>query len=87
MGYSVSLYLDDEKTWTLFKDACESEKKRPNAVLRSFIEHYLEESYALEPVEQRIARGMLQAKKIASGKIKAKKAEDLLKEMNSNKGI
>ena len=81
-GYNISLYLDNEKTWNIFKEACMREGKKPNSVIRSFIEQYSQEVLQIEPdLESQIARAMVEAKKIAHGVIKAKKAEDLLDEI------
>jgi hypothetical protein len=81
-GYNISLYLDNERTWNIFKEACMREGKKPNSVIRSFIEQYSREVLEIEPdLEFQIARAMVETKKIAQGVIKAKKAVELLDEM------
>ena len=81
MGYNISVYLDDASTWTNFKDACERTGKRPNTVLRSFIEKYCEEVLGEIPLEERLAKAMVEAKQIAREQIKGKNARDLLAEL------
>jgi hypothetical protein len=84
-GYNISLYLDNEKSWEMFKEACKKEGKKPNSLLRSFIEKYYQEVLGIEPdLEHQIAKAMIESKKIVSGEIQAKKAADLLKELNQN---
>lgn len=80
-GYNVSVYLDEASTWTKFKDACEKSGKRPNTVLRAFIESYCEEVLAYMPIERHLAQGMLEAREIARGKTKGKNARELLEEI------
>jgi predicted HicB family RNase H-like nuclease len=50
-----------------------------NALVSQKLATSIQESYEFEPPEQRINRGMLQVKRVASSKMKAKKAKDLLK--------
>ena len=81
-SHNVSVYLDNIETWKKFKVACKEEGKRPNTVLRSFIESYCSEIFEIEiPLEKQIAQGMIEAKRIAKGKIKGKDARKLLAEI------
>ena len=80
-GYNISVYLDEPATWQTFKKACEIGGKRPNSVLRAFIERYSEQVLDELPLEHRIAKAMIEAQKIARGEIKGKDARDLLKEI------
>lgn len=80
-GYNISVYLDKSDTWGNFKEACRIEGKSPNTVLRSFINEYSNEVLGNVPLETEIAKGMIEAKKISKGELKARKASDLLKEI------
>lgn len=81
-GHNVSLYLDDLGTWEKFRQACEMEKRRPNTVLRQFIENYCDEVLGREiSLELKIAEGMVEAQKIAKGKKKGRDARKLLEEI------
>jgi hypothetical protein len=81
-GCNTSLYLQNENEWIQFKKACDSIGKKPNTILRNFIEQYTKEIFGSEiSIEKRIAKSMIEAKEIAKGNIKAKKAVDLLNEL------
>ncbi len=81
-GYNTSLYLQDENEWIMFKNACKSLDEKPNTILRNFISQYTMEIFGEKrSLEKKIASSMFEAKKIANGKIKAKKAIDLLDEL------
>lgn len=80
-GRNVCIYVD-ANWWENFKQACQIEGKRPNAVIRNFVERYSQETLNLEEcLEYRIAKAMVEAKRIVQGKTSAKRADDLLKEI------
>jgi formate-dependent nitrite reductase cytochrome c552 subunit len=81
-GYNASLYLQNEKEWLDFKKACDVIGKKPNTILRNFIGEYTKEILGEKiSLEKQLAKSMVEAKEIAKGKKKAKKAVDLLKEL------
>lgn len=80
-GYNASIYMKNREDWVFFKEACKKQGKNPNSVLRFFISDYSNRVHGIAPLEKEIAIGMAQAKKIARGKMKGKKASDLLKEI------
>ena len=73
--------MDEQKTWKRFKDACEKQGNRPNTVIRNFIEEYSNQILDEIPLEQRLAKAMVEAKKIAEGKTQGKNARQLLFEI------
>jgi hypothetical protein len=81
-GYNVSLYLDNERTWKMFKEACTKEGRRPESVIRTFVDQYSREALGIESdLELQIARAMIETKKINQGLIKAKEASVFLDEL------
>ena len=81
-GHNVCVYLDDEQTWNRFQEACKIASKRPNTVIRNFITQYTRQMLKEQhPLEFQIAQGMVEAKQIVANTRKAKKASDLLKEL------
>ena len=64
-GHNASIYLENSQTWKNFKKACYLQGKKPNTILRNFIEHYTNEILENEiSIEKRIALAMIEAKKI-----------------------
>ena len=81
-GHNVSLYLDDPTTWDKFKNACHAQGTKPNTVIRSFIQNYSDEVLGLDnSLEKRIALSLIEAQQIESGKIKGRRARDLVNEI------
>lgn len=81
-SHNVSVYLEDIETWQKFKQACAKVNKRPNSVLRAFIEKYCDEILEREiPIEQQIAHAMLETKAILQGKAQGKDARNILDEI------